>query len=61
MASRVMHLAISNEIMKHVQINDIDRFRLGVVLPDAYKHNIQSATDSHLKYTTRTALKRLIN
>ena len=34
MASRVMHLAIAKEIMKQVQINDIDRFRLGVVLPD---------------------------
>ena len=58
MASRVMHLAIANEIMKHVQINDIDRFRLGVVLPDAYKHNIQSATDSHLKYTTEEGTKK---
>ncbi len=58
MASRVMHLAIANEIMKQVKINDIDRFRLGVVLPDAYKHNIQSATDSHLKYTTEDGTKK---
>lgn len=58
MASRVMHLAIANEIMKQVQINDIDRFRLGIILPDAYKHNIQSATDSHLKYTTENGTKK---
>lgn len=58
MASRVMHLAIANEIMKLVQIEDKDRFRLGVVLPDAYKHNIQSTTDSHLKYTTEDGTKK---
>lgn len=54
MASRVMRLAIANEIMKQVQINDIERFRFGVILPDAYK----SATDSHLKYTTEDGTKK---
>ena len=58
MASRVMHLAIANEIMKQVDIENVERFRLGVVLPDAYKHNIQSATDSHLKYTTEDGTKK---
>ncbi len=58
MASRVMHLAIANKIMKQVQIENKDRFRLGVVLADAYKHNIQSATDSHLKYTTEDGTKK---
>lgn len=58
MASRVMHLAIANEIMKQVNIENVERFRLGVVLPDAYKHNIQSATDSHLKYTTEDGTKK---
>lgn len=52
MASRVMHLAIANEIMKQVHIKDFERFRLGIVLPDAYNNNIQSTTNSHLKYTT---------
>lgn len=58
MASRVMHLAIANEIMKQADIKDIERFRLGVIMPDAYKHNIQSATDSHLKYTTEDGTKK---
>lgn len=58
MASRVMHLAIANEIMKQAQIEDVERFRLGIILPDAYKHNIQSATDSHLKYTTEDGTKK---
>ena len=58
MASRVMHLAIANEIMKQVHIEDVERFRLGIILPDAYKHNIQSATDSHLKYTTEDGTKK---
>ena len=58
MASRVMHLAVANEIMKQVDIKDIERFRLGIIMPDAYKHNIQSATDSHLKYTTEDGTKK---
>lgn len=58
MASRVIHLAIANEIIKEVQINDIERFRFGIILPDAYKHNIQSATDSHLKYSNEDGTKK---
>lgn len=58
MASRVMHLAIANEICKEIQINDIERFRLGVILPDAYNHNVQSANDSHLKYTLENGTKK---
>ena len=61
MASRVMHLAIAGEILKTVPIGDIERFRLGIVLPDAYKHNIQSATDSHLKYTIADGTKKTYN
>lgn len=58
MASRVMHLAIAAEIMKHVPIKDINRFRLGVILPDAYNRNVQTANNSHLKYTTANGTKK---
>lgn len=58
MASRVIHMAIANEIMKQINVKDVERFRLGTILPDAYMHNIQSATDSHLKYTTADGTKK---
>lgn len=35
MASRIMHLAIADEIMKHTDIEDKNRFRAGTLLPDA--------------------------
>ena len=35
MASRLMHLAVADEILKKENIEDIGRFRLGCILPDA--------------------------
>ena len=58
MASRVMHLAIAAEIAKQIPIKDINRFRLGVILPDAYNRNIKTANNSHLKYTTADGTKK---
>lgn len=58
MASRVMHLAIAAEIIKQVPIKDVNRFRLGIILPDAYNHNVQTANNSHLKYTTANGTKK---
>lgn len=48
MASRIIHLAIANEIAKEIEIEDINRFRLGSILPDAYAKGLGTAT-SHLK------------
>lgn len=48
MASRIMHLAIANEIAKEIEIEDMNRFRLGSILPDAYAKGLGTAT-SHLK------------
>lgn len=38
MASRMLHLAVLEELMKKIpiKIKDKNRFRLGCVLPDAY-------------------------
>ena len=58
MASRVMHLAIAAEIAKQIHIKDINRFRLGVILPDAYNRDVQTANNSHLKYTTADGTKK---
>lgn len=48
MASRVLHLAVAEELIKKISIKDINRFRLGCILPDAY-HPAFSKSDSHLK------------
>lgn len=48
MASRIIHLAIANEIAKEIEIEDMSRFRLGSILPDAYVKGLGTAT-SHLK------------
>lgn len=48
MASRIMHLAIANEIAKEIEIENMNRFRLGSILPDAYAKGLGTAT-SHLK------------
>lgn len=48
MASRILHLAVLEEIMKQVKVNDRNRFRLGCIMPDAYNPAVSKA-DSHLK------------
>lgn len=48
MASRILHLAVIEEIMKQVNIKNKNRFRLGCVLPDAYNPEVPKS-DSHLK------------
>ena len=48
MASRILHLAVLEEVMKQVNIRDKNRFRLGCILPDAYNPAVPKA-DSHLK------------
>lgn len=48
MASRMLHLAVLEELMKKIPIKDKNRFRLGCVLPDAYNPAV-SKSDSHLK------------
>lgn len=48
MASRVLHLAVLEELMKHIPIKDKNRFCLGCILPDAYNLAVPKS-DSHLK------------
>ena len=44
MASSIVHLAITNELIKTHEFNNISRLKLGVVLPDAGETNL-----GHLK------------
>lgn len=48
MASRVLHLAVLEELLKHITIKDKNRLRLGCILPDAYNPAVPKS-DSHLK------------
>ena len=48
MASRILHLAVLEEMMKQVKVSDKNRFRLGCIMPDAYNPAVSKA-DSHLK------------
>lgn len=48
MASRILHLAVLEELMKEIPIHDKNRFRFGCVLPDAYNPTVPKS-DSHLK------------
>lgn len=48
MASRVLHLAVLEELMKDIPVKDKNRFRFGGILPDAYNPNVPKS-DSHLK------------
>lgn len=38
MASRIIHLAICNEIKKNISIKNEERFSIGIMLPDALKN-----------------------
>jgi len=57
MASRIMHLAIADGIAKETDIKDINRFKLGTILPDAYSSKVSTAI-SHLKTTILNGTKR---
>lgn len=48
MASRLLHLAVAEELMKRFLVKDTNRFRLGCILPDAYSPAF-SKSDCHFK------------
>lgn len=43
MASRIMHLAIADEIIKNIRIEDKNRFRIGTLFPDACNESAHRA------------------
>lgn len=48
MASRLLHLAVLEELMKDIPIKDRNRFCMGCILPDAYNPKVPKS-DSHFK------------
>lgn len=57
MASRIMHLAIAGGVAQKTEIKDIKRFRLGIVLPDAYSPEVNTEI-SHLKINILEGTKK---
>jgi len=50
MASRVMHLAITNELIQQYEFQDVERLRFGTVIPDGVP-NREEYMSSHFKMT----------
>lgn len=57
MASRIIHLAIIEKIKSKINVKDINRLKLGSILPDAYNENC-STNVSHLKIDTCNGTKK---
>ncbi len=53
MASRIMHLAIADKILESIKINNINSFKIGTILPDAYK---QATSHFKIKVLNNTKL-----
>lgn len=49
MASRMLHYVIANEIGRRVFIDDMDRFVIGSLLPDASRHEDGSYNIAHFR------------
>ena len=60
MASRIIHLAITNELIKKYPIKEPNRLKLGSVLPDACAPG-RTTEDSHLKIKLCGATKKTYN
>ncbi len=52
MASRLMHIAISCQLERLLDIQDVNRFRVGHILPDSIIHGKESHADAHFKKST---------
>lgn len=48
MASRIIHLAITNELISKCEFNDIERLRLGAIIPDGVSNRDEYSL-SHFK------------
>lgn len=49
MASRIMHLAIGKLLEEQIDLKDVERFRIGQILPDAIEHNTNVPYNSHFR------------
>lgn len=49
MASRIIHLTISKKLEKYIPINNLNRFKLGQILPDAVTSKNKPNVNSHYR------------
>lgn len=61
MASRVMHLAIVKNLNDYNLINDINRYEIGQILPDAITQGVANHDDSHFKETVCNGKMKMID
>ena len=47
MASRIIHLAVCNELIRALPLSDPERFRLGHILPDCVPTEVKKQINSH--------------
>lgn len=59
MASTIMHLSIADEISKQIEIKDINRFRIGSIITDAYMNRYDRKI-SHFKDKIENGSKVII-
>lgn len=50
MASRIMHLAIGKLLEENIDLKDVDRFRIGQILPDAIEYNANVPLPTNFKH-----------
>lgn len=60
MASRIMHLAVAKKLLEEYYVKDVNRFQVGVILPDVYNSPIEK-DNSHFKETVCEGTKRTYN
>jgi len=61
MASRTMHLAIVKNLNDSNLINDIKRYEIGQILPDAITHGLSNHDGSHFKATVCNGKMKMID
>lgn len=60
MASRIMHLAVAKKLLTEYRAKDVNRFQVGVILPDVYNSPMEQ-DNSHFKETVCEGTKRTYN
>jgi protein-tyrosine phosphatase len=61
MASRIIHLAICKQLEKVLEVKDVNRLRVGHVLPDAIIRGDKAHAASHYKLTVCEGKKKIID
>lgn len=61
MASRIIHLAICKQLEDVIEVKDVNRLRIGHVLPDAIIRGHEAHATSHYKITVCEEKKKMID